>query len=248
MIRIVLSFWDTEAQYARMPRTFRCNAATSACRTCKCSTPCLRRRAWLQVAGAAVPLRQLTPSTRMNPVEERRSRPGVRTVAARADCAPQAGGAVAGQHHRGASRWDGGAKKNVPTIGRSRGGWNKLHMVARMPDGRDLLALPRTGTSAGGAHAAPPRSPARQPGAGDGPRLRGRRDTTTGVDRLHTCGSAAQDPASLGCTTATSGATRSSVCSGGLRASGASSHVRETRTSMMQCDSVNHHLNLKFAT
>ena len=70
--------------------------------------------------------------------------------------------------------------------------------LPRMPDGRDLFALTRTGTRrAGGAQvAAPPRPPARQPGAGDGPRLRGRRDTPTGArPRLHTRGSAAQDPA-----------------------------------------------------
>ena len=66
-------------------------------------------------------------------VEERGARPGVREVATATDRAPQTGGGVAGQHHRqGASRWDGGAKKNGPqSIGRSRGGWTtKLHMVA----------------------------------------------------------------------------------------------------------------------
>ena len=66
------------------------------------------------------------------------------------------------------------------------------------PDGRDLLTLPRTGARrTGGAQAAAPsRPPARQSGPGDGPRLRGRRDATTGArSRLHTRGSAAQDPA-----------------------------------------------------
>ena len=56
------------------------------------------------------------------------------------------------------------------------------------PDGRDLLAVGRTGARrAGGARAfAPSRSPARQPGAGDGPRLRRQRDTPTGArPRLH---------------------------------------------------------------
>ena len=55
------------------------------------------------------------------------------TAATATDRAHQARSAVAGQHHRqGASRWDGGAKKNGPqSIGRSRGGWTtKLHMVA----------------------------------------------------------------------------------------------------------------------
>ena len=66
------------------------------------------------------------------------------------------------------------------------------------PDGRDLLALPRTGARrAGGAQAAAPsRSPARRTGAGDGPRLRRGRDTPTGTrPRLHTRRSATQDPA-----------------------------------------------------
>ena len=67
--------------------------------------------------------------------------------------APQAGSGVAGQHHRqGASRWDGGAKKNGPqSIGRSRGGWTtKLHMVAA--DARTAVTF---SLSPGQAHDAP---------------------------------------------------------------------------------------------
>ena len=86
-------------------------------------------------------------------VEERGAGPGIRASAARADRARQAGSRIDGQHHcPGASRRDGGAKKNGPqSIGKSRGGWTtKIHMVAA--DARTAITF---SLSPGQAHDAP---------------------------------------------------------------------------------------------
>ena len=80
-------------------------------------------------------------------------RPGVRTPATRPVDPHQAGGGVAGQHHRqGPSRRHGGAKKNGPqAIGKSRGGWTtKIHLVAADAHTAITFAL-----SPGQAHDAP---------------------------------------------------------------------------------------------
>ena len=69
-------------------------------------------------------------------------------------------------------------------------------LVSRRFSGPTGSRLGSAGTRRGGQAAARSRAPRRRPGAGDGPRLRRGRDTPTGArPRLHTRGSAAQDPA-----------------------------------------------------
>ena len=88
----------------------------------------VRRRAWLQVAGAADPVRQLAHHLHPDEplVQERGARPGLRAAPTGTDRAHPARGGVAGQRHRqGPSRRNGCATKNGP----------------------DLLAVARTGPS-----------------------------------------------------------------------------------------------------
>ena len=136
-------------------RSFPCNAATSACQTCKCSTQsCMSPSKAASGGGCRL---DLATGTGLHPdepvVEERGARPSIRISAARADCAYQARSGFDGQHHRqGPSRWYGCVKKNGPqSIGKSRGGWTtKIHMVAA--DARTAITF---SLSPGQAHDAP---------------------------------------------------------------------------------------------
>ena len=147
MIEIMLSFADGD--HPSSVRT-HCALPAGATRQRQRVEPAsaqrhpVRRRAWLQVTGAADPVRQLAHHLHAHEplVEERRPRPGLRAVAAGTDHAHPARGGVAGQHPRqGPSRRYGCATKNGPqSIGQSRGGWTtKIHLVAA--DARTALTF-----------------------------------------------------------------------------------------------------------
>ena len=93
------------------------------------------RRAWLHVAGLTGSVRAVAYHlhTDESLVKERGPQPGVRTPPEGPTRPDQAGGGVAGQHHReGSPRRDRCAKQNGPqALGKSRGGWTtKIHRVA----------------------------------------------------------------------------------------------------------------------
>ena len=124
---IILGWRSRKPNTLALPRTFRCNAATSAEPAGAQRHP-VRGGAWLQMARLAQSLRQLAHHLHAHEplVEERRPRPG-RTAATRTVCASSS--KRCRDDHQGHRDW--GAKKNAAAIGSQAAGPPMVRMPGR---------------------------------------------------------------------------------------------------------------------